>query len=279
MCACTRLSVLLLVFALRPSHVDAGEPLPCDTLQAMVTFFPSSRIFPRLYADGTTHQFGVSKDFSAAMIHGSIGNQFAVLDIRAAGTTLQCGAGATVFGSFVKRPRLLDVVTVDFLVEFPIDVRLTEQLSLRTGYGHFSAHLADDGIEILGGSSINYAKDYVMALFNWQTAEFPFDVYAGGHWDFHSLPEEQSHWTVQAGAQGGDIRLFSCCYLYGAVDVKFKSEVEWATTQSYQCGVRFSPRENQALRIAYTCRTGVDIRGQFFRQRSTLQLLGVYLDF
>jgi hypothetical protein len=279
MYAYVRPPVFYLVLALLPLHLRAGQPLPGDTVQSPVAFFPSSRIFPRLFADGMVHQFGVSKDFSAAMIHGSIGNELPVLEIRACGINLQCGAGATVLGSFVKRPRLLDVVTVDFLVEFPVDLRLTEQLAFRTGYGHFSAHLADDGIEILGGSSINYAKDYVIAVCIWHPMEYPLDLYAGGHWDFHSLPEEQKHWMVQAGAQGGDIRLLPDCYLYGALDVKLKSEVAWGATQSYQCGVKVTPRGNHALRIAYTFRTGIDIRGQFFWQRSTLHLLGVYLDF
>jgi hypothetical protein len=279
MYACALPPVLLLILALLPLHLNAGEPSPGDSVQSPVNFFPSSRIFPRLYADGTTHQFGVSKDFSTAMIHGSIGNEFSVLEIHAAGINLQCGAGATVLGSFVKRPRLLDVVTVDFLVEFPIDILLTRELALRTGYGHFSAHLADDGIEILGGASINYAKDYVMAICNWHPGTIPLDIYAGGHWDFHSLPEERRHWTLQVGAQGGDLRLFANCALYGALDVKLKSEVAWGTTQSYQCGVRFTPHDTHALRVAYTYRNGIDTRGQFFKQRSTLQLLGVYLDF
>jgi hypothetical protein len=257
----------------------AGQSSPDDSLRSPITFFPSSQIFPRLYADGTTHQFGVSKDLSTAMIYGSIGNEITAIEARMLGTTIQLGAGATVLGSMIKRPRLLQVLTVDFLVEFPVDVRLTDHLALRMGFGHLSAHYADDGIELLGKSSVNYVKDYIMLAAVYHLTALRADVYGGGHWDYHSLPEEQRHWMFQAGIQGGNLRLFSDGQLYAAIDVETRAEAAWATTQSYQCGVRLIPQGNRALRVAYTYRTGTDTRGQFFRERSTTHLVGVYLDF
>jgi hypothetical protein len=244
-----------------------------------VTFFPATPLFPRVYADATTHQFGFSKDLLSANIYGSIGNQISVFEVECLGTVLQAGAGGTVFASIIKKPRLLDVVTVDFLVEFPFDVRLTDRLAFRTGYGHFSAHFADDGIEILGRSSVNYAKDYIMALAAYRVPAWNIDLYGGAHWDYHSIPEEQSHWSLQAGIQGGDISLCHDLCAYGAVDIQFKSEVAWATTQSYQCGVKLFPRGSHVVRFAYTFRTGMDGRGQFFRERTASHLVGVYLDF
>jgi hypothetical protein len=269
----------LVIITTLPAYSQAGQPGTNDTLQTPVIFFPSSTIFPRLYADGTTHQFGVSKDLSSALIYGSIGNHITLLEARAGGTAIQFSAGGTVLASIIKRPRLLQVVTVDFLVEFPIDIRLNERFALRSGYGHFSAHYADDGIEILGRSSVNYAKDYLMLLGCWHVPVLRADVYAGGHWDYHSLPEESSHWTVQAGVEGGDVQLFPEGCAYAAVDVQWKSEVTWATTQSYHFGVKLFPRGGRVLRIAYTHRTGIDDRGQFFQERSASHRVGVYLDF
>jgi len=63
------------------------------------------------------------------------------------------------------------------------------------------------------------------------------------------------------------------------VDLKWKSEVAWASTQSYQCGLKLFPRNERNLRLAYTYRTGIDDRGQFFRERTDISQLGLYLDF
>jgi len=270
------LSLLLIPLAWRSG---AAQPVPDTTAHSALRMFPPARIFPNLYADGLTHQFGVSKDFCSATIHGSIGGQIPVLEVSLDRTTLQLGAGATVLTSIVKKPRLLQVLTVDFLVEFPIDIRLSDRTTLRTGYGHFSAHFADDGIEIFGKSSINYAKDYLILLGSWRIPAVGGALYGGGHWDYHSLPEEQSHWTAQCGMMAGDLRLVPEAFLYAAVDIQWKSEVAWATLQSYQCGVRLFPRGERAVRIAYTYRTGFDERGQFYQQQTDMHLIGVYLDF
>jgi len=232
-----------------------------------------------MVADGISHQFGVSKDLSSSVIHGSIGGLVPVLEANFDAMTCQFSAGATVITSFIKRPGLLQMETVDFLVEFPMDVLLTGRFALRTGYGHFSAHFADDGIEILGRSSVNYAKDYVLLLGAWRIPTVDLTLYAGGHWNFHSLPEGGGHRMIQGGAESGDLRIFSRVFLYAALDLRCKSEAAWATTGSLQCGVRLFPRGERALRIAYTYRTGPDDRGQFYQERADLHLMGVYLDF
>ena len=63
------------------------------------------------------------------------------------------------------------------------------------------------------------------------------------------------------------------------MDIKFKSEVEWATTQSYQIGFKILDKDPRAIRFAYTYRTGIEDRGQFYKDRVKLSLIGVYFDF
>jgi hypothetical protein len=244
-----------------------------------VEFFPATRLFPRCYADGVAPRFGVSKDLNSTVVHGDIGGHVPVLEFEAPGATIQCGAGATVLTSLIKRPGILQVVTADFLVEFPIDVQLSERITLRTGYGHFSAHFADDGIEILHKSSVNYVKDYIMFFGSYRIPLADGTAYAGGQWSYHSLPEESSRFMAQAGVDVCPLQLFPDCCFYAAMDLQLKSEVAWATTQSYHCGLKFFTRGERALRIAYTYRTGIDNRGQFYRDRATMSLVGVYLDY
>lgn len=275
----TRLHFLVFTALLLMGNVSFSQTAAGTDTPSALVFFPSAHIYPRMYADGVAPGFGVSKDFRSAMIYGSLGGQIPLLEVNVLGTMFQAGAGAAVLTSIIKRPRLLQVVTIDFLVEFPVDVRLSERLTLRTGYGHFSAHFADDGIEILGRSSINYAKDYLMLFASSTLPALNGVVYAGGHWNFHSLPGEELHWIGQTGFEAGNLQLFAEGFLYAAMDIQCKSEVAWATTQSYQCGIRLFPRNERAVRITYTYRTGIDDRGQFYRERSTRHMVGVYLDF
>ena len=266
-------------FLVRASHVVLAQSAPDTTALPSFRAFPSQRIFPRMSASGTAHQLGMSKDFTSPLIRGSIGYQGPLVETTFGTTQLQLGAGATVLASIIKEPRLLQVVTVDFLVEFPVDIRLTDRITLRTGYGHFSAHFADDGIEILRMSSVNYAKDYILLLGCWRLPCADAVLYGGGQYDYHSIPVEDKHWVLQWGCEGGYFRVLPESYLYFAVDLKLKSEVAWASTQSYQCGLKLFPRNERNLRLAYTYRTGIDDRGQFFRERTDISQLGLYLDF
>jgi hypothetical protein len=240
--------------------------------------FPEERLFPRLIADGTTHQLGIDKDLLTRQWFGHIGAMRPVLEVTFCGHAVQAGIGATVHTSILREPGVLQVVTADFSVDFPVDIKVSENFVLRTGYGHFSAHLVDDGIEILQKQSVNYAKDFVTLLGAFALPVIGGHVYSGGRWDFHSLPEESKHWVVQCGFEAGNLLLWPDVRIYAAMDIKLKSEVAWGSTQSYQLGFKFFERNGSALRVAYTYRTGFDDRGQFYREKTDFSLVGVFFD-
>jgi hypothetical protein len=268
---------VLLALALLPWPLRGQSP---DTTRGPVQFsaFPQQRLFPRLLADGTTHQLGIDKDLLTRQWFGHIGVLRPVLEVRFDGHAVQAGIGATVHTSILREPGVLQVVTADFSVDFPVDIKLSETLVLRTGYGHFSAHLVDDGIEILQKQSVNYAKDFVTLLGAFTLPVIGGHIYGGGRWDFHSLPEESKHWVLQAGLEAGNVHLWPDVRLYAAMDLKLKSEVAWGSTQSYQLGIKFFERSGSALRVAYTYRTGFDDRGQFYHEKSDFSLVGVFFD-
>jgi hypothetical protein len=272
--ALVSVALAVLVFG-NTQAVAAGS----STDSSGVSFFPAHRIFPALTADGTAHQLGIAKDIHSRRWLGSIGAMRPVFQVSFGTIDIQAGIGATVQASILRKSPLLQVVTTDFFVDFPVDVRLTPSLTLRTGYGHYSAHLADDGIEQLGIPSINYAKDYVALLSAYMLPFAGGFVYGGGRMDFHTLPETTKHWTVQCGGEFGNIALLPRIILYGAVDLRFKEEAAWRSTQSYQLGLKFFEEAFGRLRITYTYRTGVDDRGQFYNQSAHLSLLGAYFDF
>jgi hypothetical protein len=244
----------------------------------LLRVLPEDRIFPRLHASGQAHLLGIAKDLDSRQWFGDIGGERPLLGLDAGPVGIQAGIGATVHAGIIRKPPLLQVVTVDFVVDFPIDVRITEHLSVRTGYGHFSAHLADDGIEVLALRSINYAKDYVTLLGAYRLPAFHAVVYGGGRYDFHTLPEKDKHLMAQAGGEIQPVQLFTGCRLYGALDLRFKEETAWRAIQSYQIGCAFAGAGDTAIRIAWTYRTGSDDRGQFYDQTLSASLFGVYID-
>ncbi len=253
-----------------------GEPAAHS---AGTVFFPRDRIFPKFYADGSVEQFSLAKDAMSKRIVGSIGGIQRVVQLSdGSGTMFQVGIGATVYGSFIRQPSVLQVVNADFYVDFPLDIKLSDRFALRTGWGHYSAHLVDDGIEMLNLASINYAKDYIPLFGAYEIPAVAATVYGGVRFDYFTIPERNAHYLFQVGAQGGDIPVSSWGHFYGAVDIKIRSEVNWGTTQSYQVGLKFLERGSSAFRVAYTYRTGIDDRGQFYQNRTTVSLVGVYFD-
>ena len=241
--------------------------------------FPDERIFPNFFADGTAQQFSLNKDAFTKQWIGSIGGILRIYQVTYNKLKIQIGIGATVYASLIRQPDVLDVQTAGFFVDLPIEFRFNRYFAVRTGYGHYSAHLVDDGIEALKLHSINYAKDYIPLLAAYSFDERGSFIYGGVRFDTYTIPEYNKRWNVQVGIQGGNYEIISGMKLYGAADIKLKSEVAWATTQSYQIGLRVLDKGSHAIRVAYTYRTGIEDRGQFYKDRVNLSLFGVYFDF
>jgi hypothetical protein len=272
-----RILTPILLFVLLIGPGAPGLPAGETAKGFAVRVLPEERIFPRIHASGLAHQLGIGKDLGSRQWFGDIGGERPLFELSGP-VQVQAGIGATVHAGILRKPPLLQVVTVDFVVDFPIDIRITKDISVRTGYGHFSAHLADDGIEVLSIHSINYAKDYVTLLGCYRFREHHAMVYAGGRYDFHTLPVKGKHLVAQAGGEIRPVQLFEGCRLYAAVDLRFKEETAWRAIQSYQAGCMLSGNAATAVRIVYTYRTGADDRGQFFDRTLTAGILGVYID-
>jgi hypothetical protein len=242
-------------------------------------WFPTESIFPKFLADGTAQGFSLNKNAYTKRWVGGIGGLLRFYQINYDNLKIQIGLGATVYASLIRRPDVLDVQTAGFFVDFPVEFRFSETFAVRTGYGHYSAHLVDDGIEALKLHSINYAKDYFPVYAAYRFDERGSWIYGGFRFDTYTIPEYHKRWNIQAGIEGGNYKIVSGIKLYGAVDIKFKSEVAWATTQSYQVGLKLLEKGARAIRLAYTYRTGIEDRGQFYKNRVKLSLMGVYFDF
>lgn len=247
-----------------------------DTV-SVVRFFPPTKIFPLFTADGLAHQLSLSRVTENRDWIGAIGGSVPALQIELYGATLQASLAVTVFNRLVKTPGHLEVYTVDYKVDFPIDVRF-EQFALRVGLGHISCHFADDAIELYGKRSIQHVNDYVTVAGAYDLPLIGGYVYAGTNYSYGTQPIQHRPWLLQAGAQFGNVNVHEVVSLYGAVDVKVKQETGWGSTRSIQVGARLFPDEPRGVRFAYTVRMGFEDRGQFYLNTTTLNLLSIFID-
>jgi hypothetical protein len=263
--------------ALRACCVLVGVLLAtCAHAQFSVSFLPGSSFFPSLRADGLEHQLSLSKITDDREWIGVVGGSVPVLRYADSLTGVQVGTAASVFSRILKTPGHISVLTLDYRIDIPVEVRTTMG-SFQIGYGHVSSHFADDGVDLLAPSRRNVVKDYLRAGYARAERSLGGTVYGIIQWNYHSLPSSDKHWMVQVGMNSADIPLSGALSAYVAGDVKIREDVSWGSTRSIQLGVSLAGGASRVLRFAYTWRGGFDERGQFFDSRANLNMLSIGL--
>ena len=269
----SKLRIVLLVFFVITCRTEVHP----QSWQPEVDFFPGKKIFPAFVADGLAHQLSLSDVTDNRDWIGAVGGSVPVVQVGIRQIEMQASVAATVFSRLLKSPGHLIVHTVDYKVDFPVDVRLSA-LALRLALGHVSAHFADDGIEQLGEKSIQYVRDYVSFSIVHDIPVMGGHVYVSTDYNYNTAPVQHKEWLVQLGTEFGNLLVANYARLYGALDIKVKEEVSWGSIQSYQIGVKLFERDNHSLRVAYTLRRGFEERGQFFDRRATVNLVSIFID-
>lgn len=209
---------------------------------------------------------------------GAIGGSVPALQWKTGNVTIQASLATTIFNRLVKTPGHLEVYTIDYKVDFPIDFRLSD-LSLRFALGHISCHFADDALELFGKRSIQHVNDYFTIAAAYDISAIQGYVYGGFNYSYGTQPIQNRPWLFQWGADFGNIQLVEDVTAYGALDVKVRQENGWGSTRSIQLGFKLFARDNIRLRVAYTLRTGFEERGQFYLTSTTMNLISAFLDF
>ncbi len=236
-----------------------------------VRLLPGAPLFPRFSADALAHQLSLARITDSREWIGAIGLAGPLLQW---GDHVQAGAGATVFSRLLKTPGHITVTTVDYRVDFPVDLRL-DSLRLRAALGHVSCHYADDAIEQMGTRSISSVRDYVLVAAAWMAP--------GGHGylsavcNYHLEPAF-GPWQLQGGAVWTLAEPAPWLGVIGAVDVKLKQDVGWGSTQSYQLGIRLAGGGGRSALLAWTHRRGFEERGQLYDRRTIFNQIGVVLE-
>lgn len=247
-----------------------------------VSFVPKNQFVPSFTASGTEHRMTYAKQLSNSTFLAGLGGTFPAALIRYHGVECLVTVAGTVYTTLESAGIKFQVTNADYYADVMFDIPVSSETILRFGSGHTSHHLVDDAIIALGSARvINYARDYYQ-LFGVHTLSAIRGFVYGGTYYTHSFlinTRQDGNFLFQVGADGGSLPLTNQLELYGALDIKFRGEVNFGSTQSYQIGIRARGEILRAIRFAYTYRTGIEERGQFYDQRNNFQSIGLYFDF
>lgn len=246
----------------------------------VISFLPVKKLIPSFTASGIEHRISLNKQLTRGVFIGSMGGRFPVADIHYNDMACQFSVAATVYSSLQNANVKFNVNNVDFYVDLMFDVPLTTQLTARAGWGHTSHHFADDAVGS-GSIPINYARDYYELFGVYAMPSVHAFVYGGAYWTYSFLVNRNVGRKLlpEFGGEYSFATLAPGISLYGAFDLKYREEVSYASTQSYQLGIKIFDYSFRTMRLAYTVRTGIDDRGQYYDQRITIHMLGLFFDF
>jgi hypothetical protein len=249
---------------------------------SFITFVPNKQFVPSFTASGTEHRLSYAKDFTSGTFFAGLGGSFPAAAVRYKGVECLVSVSGTVYTTLASAGVKFRVTNADYYGDVTFDIPVSGETVLRLGAGHTSHHLVDDAVIALGSLSVlNYARDYVQLFAVQQLPVIRGFAYAGTYYNrsFIINTHRDGLFLFQFGADGGNLPLFQTLELYGAFDIKFRGEVNYASTQSFQVGLRVKNDHFRTIRLAYTYRTGMEERGQFYNQRNTVHSIGLFFDF
>ena len=245
-------------------------------------WLPNQTLMPAFTANATSHRISLVHLLKDNEYIGSMGGLFPVVSADIAGHETQFNAGATAYTQLNRSGRHTQVSTIDYFVDLLADVDLRQGRVLRLGVGHTSQHFVDDAFEVLGyRSAINYVRDYVEAFYSQRLALIRGYLYGGFlyHYRFVIPQPGKYHWLFEVGGEGLHYELARNVYAYAALDIKLREEAGYGTTQNYQLGIRLNGEGGRTIRLAYAYRTGLEERGQFYRDRIHWNTIGLFFEF
>lgn len=254
--------------------------LSAGNAQSSVSFLPEKKFVPLFTASGTEHRISYNKQLTRGSFIGSMGGIFPLADIRYDDLLCQVSAAGSIYTTLQNAGIKFKVTDVNFYVDLFFDVPLSAETAVRAGWGHTSHHLADDAM-VPGAAPVNYARDYYDLFVVQKLSLVNGFVYGGTYWSYSFLIDRNVGRKIlpEFGGEGIIVELYDTVVLYGAADFKFHGELKYGSTQSYQAGFKSQNERLRTLRLAYTYRTGIEERGQFYNQRTVFHTVGIFFDF
>ncbi|MBI5463522.1 MAG: hypothetical protein HY966_01045 [Ignavibacteriales bacterium] len=249
---------------------------------SFVVLMPKEQFIPSFTASGTEHRLSYAKHLTTGSFFAGLGGSIPTALVRLWGLECLVTVSGTVYTTLVSAGVKFQVTNADYYADVTFDIPVAEGTVLRIGSGHTSHHLVDDAVALRGSSVVlNYARDYLQFFAVHNVSLLRGFVYGGTYYNrsFIINTHRDGLFLIQLGADGGNLPLTGSLEVYGAVDLKYRGEVNFGSSQSYQIGIRAKNEFFRAARLAYTYRTGMEERGQFYDQRITTQSIGLFFDF
>lgn len=241
------------------------------------------KLLPTYAADARAHRIQLLKPTKGSAYVGSMGGQFPILNLNALGKTLQISTATTTYLTLTRYTQSGKVSNVDFFVDFIFDLKINPNWYWRAGFGHTSQHIADDAV-LNGLTPINYVKDYsflhnINYFFNQRIMLYEGFYY----WDNFKVGDQiPIDWSgkimLQTGAEAVLLKPNNSHNLFVAVDIKFRQEFDFKTTQNMVLGYRYRSSNLRTFRLAYAFLSGYEERGQYYNQQQNLHTLGAYFE-
>ncbi len=254
------------------------------------SFLPLRHLMPIWSANSTAHRISLSKITENNNYIGSMGGVFPLISAAHEETVVQASIGSTLYTQLDRPPQHLQVINVDFFVDFFIDVMLNQNVVLRSGLGHTSQHLTDDAFELLGyGHSINYLRDYLQLFAMYRSNAIKGYVYAGAYYNYkfrtqangkYDVPDDAPNPMIyEMGTEIAPFQIGASSFVYAGVDIKLRGEAKFGASQNYQIGIKHLNEFGRTIRFAFNHRAGLEERGQFFILHITFNSFSFYFDF
>jgi hypothetical protein len=240
-----------------------------------VQLFPVSKLVPLFSADTRAHRMYLQSNMENRTFYFGMGSQIPVLQFA---NKFQFSLGASAHATMKRTSIKNAIVNTDYYIDLVGDYKVLPYLYLRGIVGHTSHHLSDDGIA-LGYTDNNYQRDYVSAygVFNYENV---YTVYGGLVYNtvFRATTTQTPKLMPHAGVDYAIVGSRKYGYLFAAIDVKWKEELNFGTTINTLIGYRYFNQYNQTCRLVLQNTSGYDERGQFYNKKVNIVAIALQLE-
>ncbi|MCF8255554.1 MAG: hypothetical protein K9H61_11520 [Bacteroidia bacterium] len=241
---------------------------------------PEKKIIPLFTADPRAHRLSFERNLDETSYGVSMGGIFPFLNYKKGEITVQTSISGSTYLTLARKKQAGSVNNIDFFGDFWLDISLPKNWALRFGTGHTSQHLSDDAI-IAGNPFKNYARDYHQILVVHQLKSVRILSYGGVlyNYNFKTDKDISGKFQFQLGFEHSPIHLGKQQYFYYAGDIKWREELNFASTLNLQLGYKLVTNTARAFRFAINHTIGKDERGYYQPSNRNFTHLGIFFDF
>jgi hypothetical protein len=241
---------------------------------------PEKKVIPLFTADPRAHRLSFERNLDETSYGVSMGGIFPFLNYKQGKITVQTSVCGSTYLTLERKNQAGSVNNIDFFGDFWLDIALPKNWALRLGTGHTSQHLSDDAI-IAGNPFKNYARDYHQILLVHQLKSMHLLSYAGAlyNYNFKTDTDISGKFQFQLGFEHSPIHFSKQQYLYYAGDIKWREELNFASTFNLQVGYKIVSETGSGFRFAINHTRGIDDRGYYQPSSRNFTHLGIIFDF